>query len=228
MRSPETAMGMAGGQPTVGRPQNPSQGVGGVHGFPGSKGSLADGAGALPRARGSWGGFASPGHCPRAAAAWANSSGCSPGWPSAPGSPGRRTRTPRPGAAAARPALGLSPRGERHCHPQRVAGLHPPACGGEPFPKLRQAFDGLRQALGVALRQVAVAQIQRGQRQIRRAGGAKQPRADLASGASCAGAVGERCRYAPPVSTGRVLWAESQHKSAPKSRGWREGCKNRR
>ena len=45
---------------------------------------------------------------------------------------------------------------------------------------------------------------------------------------SAFGQVGPKCRYAPPVSTGRVLWAESQQRSAPRSIGWREGARKRR
>ena len=45
--------------------------------------------------------------------------------------------------------------------------------------------------------------------------------AALAPAANAGQTRRDKWRYAPPVSTGRVLWAESQHISAPKSRGWR-------
>ena len=75
MRSPETAMGMAGGQPTVGRPQTRPREWAASTVSRGAKAAWRMEQARSPRARGSWGGFASPGHCPRAAAAWANSSG---------------------------------------------------------------------------------------------------------------------------------------------------------
>ena len=36
----------------------------------------------------------------------------------------------------------------------------------------------------------------------------------------------DRCKYALPVRACKVLWAESQQTSAPRSIGWREGFKN--
>ena len=119
MRSPETAMGMAGGQPTVGRAANPPQGVGGIHGFPGSKGSLADGAGALPRARAAGGDSPPRGTAPGPRPPGPIPPGCSPGWPSAP----RKSRSAYLALHALAPQL---PGQLLACHPPRGAATVTP------------------------------------------------------------------------------------------------------
>ena len=193
MRSPETAMGMAGGQPTVGRPQTRPREWAASTVSRGGKGRLADGAGALPPGQGQLGGIRFPRALPQGRGRLGQFlRGVLRG--------GHQHQEVPVGVLALHALAPQLPGqllachlvGRGHCHPQRVAGLHPPACGGEPSPKLRQAFDGLRQALGIALRQVAVAQIQRGQRQIRRAGGAKQPQGGLGQRRQlCRGGGGE-------------------------------------
>ena len=224
MRSPETAMGMAGGQPTVGRPQTPSQGVGRRSRFPGEQRQPGGWSRRAPHGPGAAGGDSPPrGTAPGPRAAWANSSGVFSGVAIST----RKSRSAyshilRPGAAAARPALGpVTPAGSGPTVTRKGSlGSTRQACGGEPFPKLRQAFDGPPPGAGGSPPPGS------GCTNPKRPASNKKgwwsqtaPGADLASGASCAGAVGERCRYAPPVSTGRVLWAESQHKSAPQIHG---------